>query len=154
MQPEESSASAVVGTGRAAGGSAYPFPSFPLVLSPKSIASFAAPQQLYSNHAPAPGSYKPRIVYPQGECVLHFLPLRLLPAYLPPVNWQYPQLQTEEIHSRCRWNSQRKSPICRLKGKILPLPLPLIGFPKLTSSFQWPRTDLLQVRPTRAPSTS
>lgn len=61
-----------VGTGRS-GGSVYPFPSLPLVLSPrqraKSISSYA--QQHFYNHAPGPASsaeyHQPRVVYSQGS---------------------------------------------------------------------------------------
>lgn len=52
-----------VGTGRA-GGSVYPFPAFPLVLSPqraKSISTYAPQQQFHNHHAPA----YPRVVYSQ-----------------------------------------------------------------------------------------
>lgn len=70
-QPVLTDASSV-GTGRS-GGSAYPFPSFPLVLSPqqraKSISSYA--QQHFYNHAPGPASsaeyHQPRVVYSQGS---------------------------------------------------------------------------------------
>lgn len=55
-----------VGTGRS-GASVYPFPAFPLVLSPqraKSISTYAPQQQFFSNHAPAAAvQYRPRVVY-------------------------------------------------------------------------------------------
>lgn len=61
VQPDEA---ASVGTGRA-GASVYPFPSFPLVLSPqhraKSISTYAPQQQHFYNHASE--DYRPRVVY-------------------------------------------------------------------------------------------
>lgn len=71
VQTDVSSAESAssVGTGRSGAASAYPFPSFPLVLSPqraKSISTYA-PQQQFFNHAPAAvssGEYRrPHVVY-------------------------------------------------------------------------------------------
>lgn len=75
VQTDVSSAESAssVGTGRSGAASAYPFPSFPLVLSPqraKSISTYA-PQQQFFNHAPAAvssGEYRrPHVVYSQGN---------------------------------------------------------------------------------------
>lgn len=69
------------GTGRSSGGvaSAYPFPAFPLVLSPqraKSISTYA-PQQQFYNHAPSTASGEYNQHHPNrrvGPHVVYSLP--------------------------------------------------------------------------------